>query len=284
MYALGLAALLLLQPSLTTTLRDVDGVRIRVRTSGLSERKPGQPVVVFESGGASPLETWDSILTAVASFAPVIASDRSGTGQSEWDKLSPTPERIAARLRQLLAVLGVAPPYVFVGHSWGGALVRYYIGRHPEGVVGVLYLDPTDITQTTADEIAVFEAFGAGAAEHAAFDRMMETVMAAAPPALRAESAVVMSLLRSPLESRRLGEPPPVRTSIIISGRPAVMPPKLPFDVKAYAAAAHAARMRRMKSWAAHGGIFEAPLSSSHMVHIDVADMVVAEIRRLAGR
>jgi pimeloyl-ACP methyl ester carboxylesterase len=265
-------------------MRDVDGVRLRVRTSDLSARQPGQPVIVFESGGGAALETWDSILTAVAGFAPVIAYDRSGTGQSDWDELPPTPERIAARLRQLLADLGVAPPYLFVGHSWGGALVRYHVGRHPEGVVGVLYLDPTDITQTTEDEVAVFEAIGAGAAEHAAFDRMMETAMAAAPPALRAESRVIMSLLRSPRASRGLGEPPRVPTSIIIAGRPTTMPPTLPFDAKAYATAAHAARLRRMKSWAAYGGIFEAPPASGHMVHLDVADMVVAEIRRLVGR
>ena len=284
MYALGLAAVLLLQPSFQTTIRDVDGVGIRVRTSGLSERTPGQPVIVFESGGGAPLETWDSILAAVAGFAPVVAYDRAGTGKSEWDGVPPTPERIAARLQHLLAGLGVAPPYVFVGHSWGGALVRYYVGRHPAGVAGVLYLDPTDITQTTADEIAVFEAFGAGAAEHAAFDLLMEAAMAAAPPALRAEASVIMSLLRSPVESRGVGEAPRVPASIIISGRPSVMPPKLPFDVNAYAAAAHAARMQRMKSWAAHGGIFEAPPASGHMVHVDVADRVVAEIRRLAGR
>lgn len=285
MYALGLAAiLLLLQPAFTTFVRDVDGVRIRVRTSGLSARRPGQPVVVFESGGGAALETWDSILPAVADFAPVVAYDRSGTGQSPWDGLPPTPARTAERLQQLLADLGAAPPYLFVGHSWGGALVRYYVGRHPEGVIGVLYLDPTDITQTTADEIAVFEAFGAGAAEHAAFDRLMAAAMAAAPPALRAEADAIMSLLRSPLESRGLGEPPPVPTSIIISGRPSIMPPRLPFDGKAYAAAAHAARMRRMRSWAVSGGIFEAPPASGHMVHVDVAGLVVAEIKRLAGQ
>jgi pimeloyl-ACP methyl ester carboxylesterase len=125
MYALGLAALLVLQPSLTTTMRDVDGVRIRIRTSGLSARRPGQPVVVFESGGGASLETWDPILTAVAGFAPVIAYDRSGTGQSDWDGLPPTPERIASRLRRLLADLGVPfdprpMPRPHMRHGCGG--------------------------------------------------------------------------------------------------------------------------------------------------------------------
>jgi hypothetical protein len=49
-----------------------------------------------------------------------------------------------------------------VGHSWGGAIVRYFVGNHSTGVVGVLYLDPTDITLTTADLISMFDSIGAG--------------------------------------------------------------------------------------------------------------------------
>jgi pimeloyl-ACP methyl ester carboxylesterase len=107
-------------------------------------------VVVFESGGATPLETWDPILSEVAAFSPLIAYDRPGTGESEWDCEPPTPDHVVARLHGLLAELGVEPPFVLVGHSWGGALARYFAGIHPEDVDGVLYLDPTDITLSPA--------------------------------------------------------------------------------------------------------------------------------------
>ena len=86
------------------------------------------PVVVFESGAGMPLETWDPILEKVAAFAPVVAYDRSGTGQSPWDGQPPTPQRANQRLKRLLELLGVPSPFVLVGHSWGGALARYFAG------------------------------------------------------------------------------------------------------------------------------------------------------------
>jgi pimeloyl-ACP methyl ester carboxylesterase len=125
---------------------DVDGLAMRVRVAGLEQRIPGHAVIVFESGGGAPLETWDSVLPAVARFAPLVAYDRAGTGASAWDGLPPSPARVGARLSRLLDRLQVPPPYILVGHSWGGALVRYFAGANPEDVAGILYFDPTDIT------------------------------------------------------------------------------------------------------------------------------------------
>ena len=113
----------------TTRMVGVDGLVIRVRTMGLGTRKPGQPAVVFEGGASAPLETWDTVLADVARFAPTVTYDRAGTGQSNWDGLPPTPERVGTRLRRLLSQIAADPPYILVGHSWGGALVRYLSGH-----------------------------------------------------------------------------------------------------------------------------------------------------------
>ena len=43
-----------------------------------------------------------------------------------------------------MGILDVDPPYVLVGHSWGGPLILYYAGRYPHDVVGMVYLDPTE--------------------------------------------------------------------------------------------------------------------------------------------
>jgi pimeloyl-ACP methyl ester carboxylesterase len=174
----------------STRMVGVDGVEIRVRTMGPGTRRPGQPAVVFEGGASAPLETWDTILADVARFAPVVAYDRAGTGQSTWDGLPPTPERVGTRLRRLLSQIQVAPPYILVGHSWGGALVRYVSGQRPGEIAGVLYIDPTDITLTRADLVALFESFGAGAAEYDAFDQVMKRSIAGLPPPLLSEATV----------------------------------------------------------------------------------------------
>jgi pimeloyl-ACP methyl ester carboxylesterase len=112
---------------------DVDGLAMRVRVAGLEQRIPGHAVIVFESGGGAPLETWDSVLPAVARFAPLVAYDRAGTGASAWDGLPPTPARVGARLSRLLDRLaGTATVHSrrpFLGRSARALLCRSQSGR-----------------------------------------------------------------------------------------------------------------------------------------------------------
>jgi pimeloyl-ACP methyl ester carboxylesterase len=270
------------EASLVTRTVNVDGLSIRVRTAGLGDRRPGQAAVVFESGGSAPLETWDRVLPAVANFAPVVAYDRAGTGESSWDELPPTPQRIGQRLQRLLSTLDVAPPYVLVGHSWGGALVRNFAGHYPEQIAGVLYIDPTDITLTRADLVALFESIGAGAAEYDAFNRTMERALSAAPAPIRAEAAVVMDLLDRDIGDRGMPTPPRVPTSVIVAGRVAAPPSNLvPFDAQAYAKAMHESQVRRLRSWAIDGGTFEVATNSGHVIQADDPERVIAAIRHL---
>jgi pimeloyl-ACP methyl ester carboxylesterase len=44
-------------------------------------------------------------------------------------------------LHALLGVAGIPAPYVLVGHSVGGLLVRLYAGRYPEEVAGLVLVD-----------------------------------------------------------------------------------------------------------------------------------------------
>ena len=273
----------IMDPSgLKTMTVDVDGLSMRVRTGGLANRKPAQPVVVFESGGGSPLDTWDPILIGVVRFAPVIAYDRAGTGQSAWDSLPPTPERVVVRLQRLLGRLDVAPPYVLVGHSWGGALIRYFGGTHPESVAGLVYIDPTDILQEPSNEIAMFESIGAGAAARTAFYDLMERGMANAPDAMRAEGTVTLRIFRSEVAARRIPAAPDVTTTVILAGRPATLPPSgLPFDTKRYAEAVYRDRLDRLRHWVRGGGEFLVATNAGHMVHADDPKLVIGAIARV---
>lgn len=261
---------------------DVGGVALRVLTAGVESRQPGQPVVVFESGGSAPLETWDVLMPRVAAFAPVIAYDRSGTGSSPWDGQPPTPERIATRLRALLTAMRVEPPFLLVGHSWGGALVRYFAAAYPRDVAGVLSLDPTDITLTRSDMVALFTSIGGTAADYDTFMAVQKNALDAAPPAMRAEAAVILGLLDTPPAQRAVLDRHDVPSSVIVAGRVGVPPQgTLPFDTRAYANAMHRNQVTRLRSWVKNGGTFEMAAASGHMVHRDAVDMVVAEVRRM---
>jgi pimeloyl-ACP methyl ester carboxylesterase len=141
-----------------TRMVDVDGLQIRVRVDGLSHVGKA-PVVVFEAGGRSALEAWDAIFSDVAAFAPTVAYDRPGNGSSSPDERALHPDRVADNLHTLLARLNLGPPYVLVGHSWGGPLIRVFAGRHLKDVAGLVYVDPTDM-RSRAEDIAYFQAQG----------------------------------------------------------------------------------------------------------------------------
>ena len=114
---------------------------MRVWTAGIEQRQSGRPVVILESGAGEGLDTWKPVFAEIARVAPVVAYDRRGLGQSAPDSVKPTLRRVAQSLHALLARLDVKPPYILVGHSWGGLLTRAYFDQYPREVAGLLFLD-----------------------------------------------------------------------------------------------------------------------------------------------
>ena len=273
------------QTSLVTSSIELDGVLLRVRSSFAKKIDTPAPVVVFESGAGMPLETWDPILEKVAAFAPVVAYDRSGTGQSPWDGQPPTPQRANQRLKKLLESLGVSSPVILVGHSWGGALARYFAGEYPQMVKAVLYIDPTDVTMTEPTWQQMFASFGATPQDLEAFFSVMDTSTRSAPPAVRAEALVMMDLLRTrTLDERHLKHAPGVPSSVLLASRVAPLPKGMvPFDGEAYARTFQDARASGLRHWAQGNGRYLVVEGTGHFVYRDAPDVVIKEIQRLLG-
>ena len=117
-------------------LVDIGGLRLDVVRAGA-----GAPAVVFEAGLGDPLNDWDRVWPAVAQFTTVVAYSRSGIGRSEPGPEEHTARRAAAELHALLARLRIPPPYVLVGRSYGGILVRLYTSLYPADVAGLVLVD-----------------------------------------------------------------------------------------------------------------------------------------------
>ncbi|MCO1575639.1 alpha/beta fold hydrolase [Crossiella sp. SN42] len=103
----------------------------------------GAPTVVFESGLAASRSFWGLVQPAVSGFATSVAYDRSGLGRSP---ASPGPrdlDTLVADLNALLDHLGEGP-FVLVGHSWGGPIVRLAAAARPDRIAGVVLVDATD--------------------------------------------------------------------------------------------------------------------------------------------
>jgi pimeloyl-ACP methyl ester carboxylesterase len=124
-------------------LLDVGEHRLHIQCTGT-----GTPTVVLEGGLGEPspaMAGW--IAPAVAPTTRVCVYDRSGYA---WSDPAPSREAgraLAADLHTLLAVAGVAPPYVLAGHSSGGVYTRIFAGMYPTEVAGLVMLDaqPADV-------------------------------------------------------------------------------------------------------------------------------------------
>ena len=277
--------------SLTTRFVVLDGHRVRVHVAGLEGRKPATPVIVFESGAMNGLDIWEKVAGQAASLAPVVAYDRAGLGQSAWDDQTPTPRHVTDRLRRLLAEIGAPPPYVLVGWSWGGALARFFAGYHPDAVAGLVYVDPGPlITQSPADELAPFEAIGAGRAGYDAFWSVYAGLVRSASPAARAEFDVYRQLMQREAPLRDLHPAPAVPVVIVVAARPYPPLPGLPYDAQAHFQADLRHRIRTLQEWALASprGTLIMSNSTSHSVPREDPDLVMWAIRRVlstaAGR
>ena len=129
------------RPLASGRMVDAGGHQVHLVTEG--ESQPG-PTVVLECGIAGPTSaSWAWVRRGVERFAPVVAYDRAGLGRSEPGPLPRDGRTIARELRAALANAGIAPPYVFVGHSFGGLIARIFTAEFPADVVGVVLVDST---------------------------------------------------------------------------------------------------------------------------------------------
>jgi pimeloyl-ACP methyl ester carboxylesterase len=147
-------------------LVDIGGRRLYLECRGT-----GSPTVVLEDGAASGADLWSvdllepvghrtMVLPGVAAFTRACAYDRPGITLNvnpAVDPLAPAdrafPSRsdpapmprsagdVVADLHALLPAAGVPGPYVLVGQSFGGLIVRLYASAYPDEVVGLVLVD-----------------------------------------------------------------------------------------------------------------------------------------------
>ena len=113
-----------------------EGHKISYRDSG-----HGGTTIVFVSGGALGLKTWNSFQERLSKYVRVISYDRSGLGDSDYVPDSKSIEYLTAELDAVINNLDIDTPIILVGHSIGGHIVRKYTELYPNKVKALVLID-----------------------------------------------------------------------------------------------------------------------------------------------
>ena len=132
------------------TLPGTEFISIGDREVNYASLGEGSPVVVFETGLGQPMTTWWPIYEQVGEFTKVFAYDRPGYEKSSEVSSITSAQEVAELLHQNLYETGNMPPYIIVGHSFGGILANAFTRIYPEDVIGVVLIDASHPRQLIA--------------------------------------------------------------------------------------------------------------------------------------
>ena len=102
-----------------------------------------QPVIIMEAGYGDYSKTWDHIAEELTGYGTVLTYDRAGLGKSEKSSKRGISSEMVKDLRCCLAQLQLKPPYIFIGHSFGGINARLFATFYPEDMLGIVLVDST---------------------------------------------------------------------------------------------------------------------------------------------
>jgi pimeloyl-ACP methyl ester carboxylesterase len=110
----------------------------------------GAPTVIFEAGQGATIALWGFVQPVVAKNVRTCSYDRAGIGFSDASPHPSTAANMVDDLHRLLVAADIKPPYILVGHSLGGMIVRLYADRYPAEIAGMVQVDPAVEDQTEA--------------------------------------------------------------------------------------------------------------------------------------
>jgi pimeloyl-ACP methyl ester carboxylesterase len=261
------------------------------------------PTVILVAGLGDRADTWmtttadpssieGSVFPGVAGFTRVCAYDRPGTataGEAGFGPSRSTPLAqpatvgdSAADLDRLLAASGEPGPYVLVGHSLGGPIVRLYASAHPDEVAGLVLEDALseDVGDgLTPDQVANFEELNdpvtqrrPAGSEQTFYTAAVVPLLRAAPPVPQVPTVILTA------------DTWPFTAEVIDSGRASGVFPE--FVTTEFTDALWSAQLAAQSKLATMfpGAEHATETHAVHYIHLDNPKLVVVSIRDVVDR
>jgi len=101
----------------------------------------GEPTVIVEGGLDQAKHKYFLISFFTSIITRTITYDHSGIGRSTKNSNPRTLPYYVEELRNLIKKKGLHPPFILVGHSSGGHIIRYFTFLYPDEVAGLVFID-----------------------------------------------------------------------------------------------------------------------------------------------
>jgi pimeloyl-ACP methyl ester carboxylesterase len=257
----------------------------------------GSPTIVLVSGLGERADNWavtadparddQAVYPQAARVSRVCAYDRPGTETitatgREASRSSPVPQpttgtAAAADLNAVLTAAGERGPFVLVGHSYGGDIIRLYAAAHPHDVAGLVLVDALseDLPQRlTAQQTANLEKLNSPATQ------------GRPPGAEEFQFDVVFPELRA------ISTMPTVPTVVLTADRKVISAADIasgqlpPFVDQAFADALWAAQLAAQDQLAAKfpGATHITSTNAGHYIHVEQPQVVLQAIGQVVRR
>lgn len=111
----------------------------------------GSPTIILESGQGGCSLDWVLVQGEISNLGTVISYDRANYGWSKTKENKSTIDEYVDELRSLLDKLELRPPYILVGHSFGGLIMRLFASKYAEDVEGLILVDSVHEDRYTSE-------------------------------------------------------------------------------------------------------------------------------------
>jgi pimeloyl-ACP methyl ester carboxylesterase len=102
----------------------------------------GTPAVVIEAGAGAFGLDYLNLFELCTKRATCVLYDRAGSGWSDPLPGERSAREVVTDLHNALGLASITGPYLLVGHSLGGLLVRAFAQNFPDDVAGMVLIDP----------------------------------------------------------------------------------------------------------------------------------------------